>query len=354
MMYAENWPKAKERICAWWQGEVLDRCCASIVSTAPYAPARPKPSDKAGLFAYRTDPEWIVARSRENMAHTWYGGEAFPLVMPDLGAAGHAGFFKGAEYQFEESTVWFGSKLKSVDEMQFDEQSYLFKQTLAIVRALAEDSRGDYMVSMSDCSGNADVLSHLFGPENLLPMLIEEPEAVQAAMQKVQQAYESIHRQTYEIVKGINEGGSCVGWLRTWAPGFHSQMQSDMSVMISANMFREFVEPELRAQCDFLEYPLYHFDGIEQIRHLDSLLSIEKLRVIQWTQVVGQPPCTEFIPQLQRIQQAGKNLLICAEPKQIRPLMENLSSKGLYLLLWASSPEEGEAMLREIAALTHD
>lgn len=357
MLYKEDWLQAKKRMSAWWDGELIDRCCVSVVAEKPGRktadPIQLKPTGEEDWFKYRTDPEEIIRRSRYFMEHSWYGGEAFPLVNLDLGAAGHAGFFKGAKYRLED-TVWFFPSLNDPEKLEFDENSYLFRQTVQLAKELAADSRGDYMISMSDCSGNADVLSHLLGSEELLPLMLEEPDVVQKAMRKVQYAYEQIHRQTYDILKDVNDGGSCVGWLRTWAPGLHAQMQSDMSVMISADMFQEFIEPELRAQCDFLEYPLYHFDGIEQIRHLDSLLSIEKLRCIQWTQVAGQPPCTEYFPELRRIQEAGKNLIIIAEPGQIRPIMENLSSKGLFLLLQAPDIETGEAMVREVASLTHE
>ena len=117
-------------------------------------------------------------------------------------------------------------------------------------------------------------------------------------------------------------------------------------------MFKEFIEPELREQTEFLDYSLYHFDGIEQIRHLDTLLSIEKLHTIQWTQVAGQPPCTDFIPELQKIQKAGKNILINVSPRQIEPLLQNLSPKGLCLNIRARSQEEGEAILKDIERLT--
>ena len=92
----------------------------------------------------------------------------------------------------------------------------------------------------------------------------------------------------------------------------------------------------------------------EQIRHLDTLLSIPKLHTIQWTQVVGQPPCTEFFPELKKIQKAGKNLLINVEPGQVEPLLQNLSSKGLCLNLYVGSPEEGEAILKQVKKLTHE
>ena len=112
--------------------------------------------------------------------------------------------------------------------------------------------------------------------------------------------------------------------------------------------------PELRAQCGLLDYALYHFDGVEQIRHLDSLLSIERLRAIQWTQVAGQPPCTEYFPELRKIQAAGKSLLILVSPEQVQPIMENLSSRGLYLITNAGSREEADALLNSIAKWTHD
>ena len=112
--------------------------------------------------------------------------------------------------------------------------------------------------------------------------------------------------------------------------------------------------PELRAQCDLLDNALYHFDGVEQIRHLDSLLSIERLRAIQWTQVAGQPPCTEYFQELRKIQAAGKSLLILVTPEQVQPIMENLSSRGLYLITNAGSREEADALLNSIAKWTHD
>ena len=83
-------------------------------------------------------------------------------------------------------------------------------------------------------------------------------------------------------------------------------MQCDLSVMLSNPMFKEFIMPELQAQCELLEYPLYHFDGIEQLRHLDDLLSIPNLKTIQRTQVAGQGPVTDYIPALQKIQAAEK------------------------------------------------
>ena len=358
MRYKEDWEKAKKRHEAFWHQEVIDRCCAAIhVNNTKYVDVgsgdRRVPGTDEERFLHWTDPERIIKRNREVMENSYYAGEAYPSIFVDLGAGGHAGFFKGAKHYFGDS-VWFFPSLEDPNDLEFDENSFLFKKTIELAKAFAEDSKGDYFVSMPDSTGNADALSHLMGPEELMPAMLEDPDAIQAALKKIECAYERVMKDVYDIVKDVNEGGSCIQWMQTWAPGMHAQMQSDMSVMISKDMFDEFIMPELTAQCELLDYPMYHFDGVEQCRHLDSLLSIKNLKAIQWTQVAGQKPCTEYFDVLKKIQAAGKSLLIFAAKDQIQPIMENLSSKGLFLTCSADTKEEADEMLKCIEKWTHD
>jgi hypothetical protein len=104
-----------------------------------------------------------------------------------------------------------------------------------------------------------------------------------------------------------------------------------------------------------MDYALYHLDGKEQIRHLDTLLQLEEVDCIQWTCVEGQPPPTAFIPELRRIQQAGKRLLILNyDLRVIETLLQELSSAGLYLVTRASSRDEAEEVMKAAARYTHD
>ena len=355
MRYKPDWDMSRKRFEAFWEREIVDRCLISVSTWRDGAviPDYTPPCDENEVFRRWTDPDWIIPAMRREFENVWYGGDAFPIMIVNLGAAGHAGFFKGARYKLADS-VWFFRSLDDPGALEFDKSSFLYQITLELARAFAADSGGDYMVSMPDTTGNADALSHLLGPELLFECFQEKPDESKEALARIEAAYESIMSEVYDIVKDVNRGGSVVGWLSTWAPGFHAQMQSDMSVMISKPMFDEFVLPELRRQCDFLDYPLYHLDGYEQTRHLDSLLSIPRLRAIQWTQVAGQPPATAFIPQLRRIQQAGKCLVMHVSPDQVEPLMSALSSKGLYLLTSLETEDEGRALLKDVARWTHD
>ena len=355
MLYKPDWDMTKKRFEAFWNREILDRCMVAVTARKDHpVTSEYPPLPSADLVARWTDPDYIIPSRRRGFEKMYYGGDAFPVIQLNLGASGHAGFFKGSKFQFAENTVWFFKSLNNPRELEFDRDSFLYRKHLELARALAEDSRGDYIISMPDTTGNADALSHLLGPERMFECFLEDKDAAKEALDKIEYAYEEIQRDAYSIVKDVNYGGACVGWLDVWAPGFLAQMQSDMSVMISKPMFDEFVMPELTRQSEFLDFALYHLDGIEQRRHLDSLLSLPRLRCIQWTQVVGHPPATEFIPELKRIQQAGKCLLISVSPGQIEPLMKELSSRGLYLLTWAATEDDAREIVKNVTKWTHE
>ncbi len=75
-------------------------------------------------------------------------------------------------------------------------------------------------------------------------------------------------------------------------------LQSDFSYMISPRMFERFALPGLTVWAGALDYPFYHLDGPGQIKHLDMLLSIPRLRGIQWVPGDGQPTPDQWLPLL--------------------------------------------------------
>lgn len=221
-----------------------------------------------------------------------------------------------------------------MDEPDAEQISYshpdAFERQMETIRELLELSKGDYPVSVTDNAGVIDALAAIRGTDNLLMDMITDPEFVEEGLQKLLPIYKQTEEALFDLVKENNEG-SVLTWMQLWAPERMAQMQCDMSVMISPEMFNRFVMPELEELCEFLDVPVYHFDGQEQIRHLDSLLSLDKLRAIQWTHVAGQPLTSEFIPVLQKIQQAGKNLILFPKPHEVEKLLDELSSTGLHL-----------------------
>jgi hypothetical protein len=360
MRYKEDWEQAKKRMETFWAGEMADRCCVAAIGRKEGGRYRsfPMPEKEEDRKIYWTDPELIIERNRDVFENTYYAGESFPQIFTNLGASGLAGYFKGIKVGYEDSIWFFGSDDVKGDDPEtivFDKQSFLYQKTLELSKAFVEDSKGDYFVSMPDISGNLDTLAHLRGSANFLMDLALNPDWVHAAIPKCLEAWKTTIDECYAIAKANNDGGSTVGWLGIWGPGKFSQMQCDLSVMISHQMFKEFALPELKAQAAFLDKALYHFDGMEQCAHLDSLLEMDDLDIIQWTCVDGQPEPTEFIPTLRKIQQAGKRLLIRHNKFPVlETLLTELSSKGLFLYCEFDTEEEAKQMIKLAEKLSHE
>lgn len=347
--YGVNWEKVKARHAAFWNGELEGPCLATV--TAPKDGATwahfPHPKTPEERIKWWTDAELIIRRYRDGMQGTYYTGDAFPLLINDLGPAGHAGFFKGAKPRFE-SSIWYEPTLEDYEDLVFDPSSFLYRKNIELSKAYAEDANGDYIVAMPDNVGVGDVLSHLRGPDQLMMDFLDQPEAVHKALRTVQAVWENVMQDIYDITKANNSGGGSVGWLSTWAPGKHVQLQCDLSVMMSPEMFEEFLVYELHAQSQFADYSLYHFDGEQQIRFLPYMLDVKGIQAIQWTNVVGQKPCTAYLPELKQIQQAGKGLIILCSPEEVPVLLENLDARLLHLCTWAKTQHDADDIVKLI------
>lgn len=344
MQYVE-FDKIGNNFQSFWNHDDIGRCIVFLSAPKKKIIAEKQFKNYDDLVKYWTDGEEILKRYRLQFENTYFLGDSFPLVSLNLGASGHAGYFNGVNYKFDSRTVWF-FPVKEDEELYFSKDNFFYKKTTEIAKYLVSEGKGDFIVSMPDIAGNLDALAHLRGSENVLVNMIIDPEKVKSDLLVVQKAWETMTNEVFGIIKENNYGGSSIGWMGTYAKGLHAQLQSDMSVMLSQDNFSEFVFEELNNQANFLEYPIYHFDGIEQERHLDKLLSIKKIRMIQYTCVAGQPSPVEKIDILKRIQKSGKLLLVIVKPEWVKPLLENLSSRGLFLKVEADSPEQADDLYK--------
>jgi len=303
-----------------------------------YAGRRPPASSPEAMREWYFDAQGVNDRTIERIAATNFYGQAFPSASTYFGTGGDAKYFKGCRYQYTEETVWFFPSLEYEDLPEYLGQDSILSNELTYVRQLGKLGLGKYLVAVADNCGMVDTLANLCGSEALLEYMIEDPDWVKACLRSVMDAYFDSTRSFYEALSENNIGGSTQGWMQLWADGKLQHLQADFCVMISPKMFEEFILPDLEEACDWLDYSIYHFDGQEQIRHLDMLLSIKKLNTIQWTHVAGQPDFTAFIPVYQKIQAAGKGLIMApTSVRQAKELIDNLKPQGLYLIINANN-----------------
>jgi hypothetical protein len=361
MKYKEDWPSAKQRFLAFWQGELIDRCCVAVQAPRDggvYVPPEP-PLDAHELLKWWLDPEDNLKRMLAEFEHTYYGGEAFPAATMCLGASVLAGFY-GSPAEFRPETVWYHPTIQDWDTARlcFDPGANdLYRVTIEALRYYTAECRERYLVSLPELGAATDDLSLLRGMQPLLMDMLDQPEPVKAAIALLADTWGRVHTEMYHIAAPCNDGGGCIAWMQTWAPGSHYQMSCDFSAVLSPRLFREFIIPEIQAYLKVNEYSVYHWDGPDAVKHLDSLLAMAEIDAIQWTQGEGQAPASDprWIPNYRRIQQAGKKLILpFVEINEIETLLGQISSRGLMIRTRASNEEEARDLLKKVAGWTRD
>lgn len=346
MLYNDHFDEVKTRMEAYWNRDSVDRCSAALMVSRP-------DNRDFGEKNFYFDVETADRMHRMRFESYDYLWESIPCLFPYFGTSGIAEY-AGCRPEYSPRTAWFHPCLPDPDANAI---SYCcpeaFERQKSAIRELLLLSGGDYAVSVTDNCGIADALAAMRGPEELLMDMIADGDFVSEGIQKLLSIYKDTQEQLFDLVRDNNEG-SILSWMHLWAPRRCAQLQCDLSVMISPEMYRTYIMPELEELTDFLDYPVYHLDGREQIRHLDMLLSLKKLKAIQWTPVVGQPKTSTFLQELRKIQKAGKNLILFPQTDELELLLDHLSCRGLHLVLYAGSKEEADYIQKTIRTHSKD
>lgn len=369
MYFKTDWPQAKERLEAFWQGEMIDRACVGILAPRKTSKLPKFPhlthgpwlgglekfddNDKEGITRWWTDPEENYNRMKLWFENTYFGGEAVPGTYINWGASAGCAFW-GAEPNFSKKSVWFHKVIHDWDSWQwnFDMESNKFWQIiLSIMKLFIERNNEEYFIGVPEIGNAADNLSLIRGAEDLSLDSILNPGALKNAVSIMADAWIRTHEVIHNISKEMNEGGGVLPWLNFWAPGSHDQIANDFSSMISTDTFKEFFFPELTKMGKWLDNATFHLDGPQCIQnHVNALLELGEIKCIQFTPGAGAPPTStpEYIPVFQKIQKAGKNLYLLVDPSEIEFILTHLSARGLFLNTYADSEEEANDLIRKI------
>jgi len=331
--YKENWEKAKERYDAFWNKDYIDRCCLAIrIRKEENREPLILPRSDYTYEEHRTNLDYVFMCYENYVKNTIHLADSIPAVFPGFGVAAHSCYF-GSVLNYDPNTIWFEPVIHEPDINKLVYSDEFLNIHKKFTSELSKRADGLFFVANNDHCGIIDALVNLRGNAELLMDLKDNPEFVTAARIKITEAWKKAQKELYDITKKVNDGGSAHNWMQTWARGNHGQLQCDFSVMISPEHYEKFVLPEIYDCTDFYDNSIYHLDGQEQIRHLDMLLSVKKLDVIQWTPVVGQPPTTDFIEVLKKIQKADKGLVLMPAAAEVPFLLKNLSHKSLMIIV---------------------
>lgn len=348
MKHKPDWPEARRRLTALWNHERLDRPCIAVTAPASVEVPPPLPAP-AGDEARWLDPAYRVTVARRGIEGSWWGGEAIPSA---LLMANWVICLSGTP-RFGPDTIWFETRDVDFDRpspFRHDSQSPWVRKYQALFEALCEAAGDDdFFVSKPGGLPANDLLSMHMGTQEFLFALVDHPEWMADAI--LAGARDQLRART-EILAPVQDRGEfwCgpAGWMPFWAPEPHNVTQSDVSCMLSPQMFDRFVVPELDVYGQEHGALWYHLDGGDARQHLPRLLSLPYLRVVQYTPAPFEPPNGPgHLEMYLRIQAAGRIVHIDLPRQNVEPLVRELDPALLMLHTHCPSRQEGERLLEQ-------
>lgn len=346
MKHKPDWPEAQKRLTALWNHDILDRPCIAV--TAPSGrkvdpvpvPAEPR---KKWL-----DPDWIRSDLTARLESTWWGGEGIPSYL----LMGCWVLCLGGTPRFDLRTIWF--ETADVDFSRpspfryRDDDPWVRDYARLYESVLRLAGKDDFLVGGSGALPANDLLSMLMGTESFLINLIDHPDWMQRAILEGAREQCRVRLALRERARGCHDFWYGIGgWMPFWAPEPFSPTQSDVSCMLSPELFDRFVLPELEVYGGALGAMWYHLDGGDARQHLPRLLSLPYLRVLQYTPAPGEPPNGPgHLDFYRRVQAAGKIVHVYVPKAHVEPLVKALDPALLMLQTSCDTVDEGERLLQ--------
>lgn len=343
------------RMEAFWEGEVLDRPVIQFHLEKPPAEQNSPPASRHPTSRARwLDAGYQAQHALARLSSRIFMGDSLPVACPNLGPEALAAFY-GCPLEFGDyGTSWTRPILKSWDEadqLQLDLQHPYFLKLVELTDALLELGRGKFITGLPDFHPGGDLIASLRNPQDLAVDLLDNPERVKLLLDRLKPDYFRVYDFWYDKLSA--SGQPLTSWLELASYSKYYIPSNDFSGMISTKMYCEFFLQGIVEECRFLDRSIYHVDGIGALRHLDVILDIPELDAVQWVPGAGRAGFPGWVSVYQKIQSAGKAMIVYCDVGDLDLVMHTLAPRGLALAIrGVTSREMGEAVLSEMEAWT--
>ena len=326
-----DYEESKKRYDAFWEQQIIDRPPVNI--TLPVEDPEPVPQKQYDSHREKwLDVEFRAQKMAINLKNRIYYADSLPIAMPNMGPEIFSAWC-GCDYYFGASTTWSEPCIEDweedADEAVFNPEHPLFKKTIKFTEKLLKLGQGKFIVGLTDFHPGGDHLAALRDPEVLAVDLIKNKEYVKEKLEESYEDYFQVYDIFYEMLRGKDMP------ITSWLPLIHDGRfyipSNDFSALISNDMFEEVFLPGIIEECKFFDKSIYHLDGPDALRHLDSILAIEELDAVQWVPGAGNYGYERWIEVYQKIQEAGKSLqLIRITLDELSTVFKTLEPEGVW------------------------
>ena len=348
----QNESEARERLRAFWAGGSLGRPCLAVrVQRSDFAAQewreRDDPKER------ELTPEYQVMMFENAIGQYRFLAESMPGFSARWGAFLVAlAIFAGGDYEYDCRTAWIQPIEGIYDRAlpDFDAEHPVAGRLETIFARLAQVAGDRAYINPPPMLDAMTTLSLFRGPGQLCLDVLERPNTVKRWCSRLTAMYIHIYDRFYRLVTSLGYGDTS-SWLNVMAEGKMEAVQCDFATMLSPDMFREFVLPDLLRVTEYMDYSLYHLDGVEQLRFIDALRQCPKLNGIQWNPQPGAGSPLEWLDAFEGIRRRGFSLLVGCSVGEAVEICRRLGPDGLFLSLpvFGTQAEANQAV-EEIAA----
>jgi len=349
----DDWEMRIKRQDAVWDNEVLDRPMVDI-TYLKLNPDYPFPESKHASYEEAwLDVDYQVQFSLAIVMNTAWEGDALPLVFPNLGPDFFAACY-GGELVFKDITSFIKPFLNDWADMAglaLDRAHPYFQKMEALYDATLAADKNRFYTGWPDLHGGADCLVGFRGPQPMAMDLYDNRDFVRSALSGVTSDFLQVYDHYYH--KLSEAGQPCAGWPFIVSSRKWHVPSCDFSYMISPADFDDFFLPGLRKEIRHMEAKVYHRDGPGSLNHLDSLLAVQGLNMIQWVYGEGNGRATDHLGIFKKIQSAGKSIQIqYVDMDEVDTIIDALKPNGVWMHVNAANDEEARAVLKKVKKWT--
>lgn len=334
---------------AWWNKQ-LHRPLTKVVITDAYksegACGAPLLS-QATCADFSYSPQEIIDALDAELSKYEFLGDAFPMVNFDSFGPGVLAAMCGARLDNSSGRVWFfPEKQEEICDIHalYDPDNKWSRRIKDIYRAGLEKWQGRVIMGFPDLGGVMDVAATFRGSQALLIDMIDEPYEVLRLIGEIEKAWYAAYE---DFRMTLAPQGAYTHWSGLMSSKPSYIIQCDLSYMISGDMFQRFVRGTLERDTYRLDNTIYHLDGIGELTHLDSVLSLEKLNAVQWQYGDGKPGAGHWLDIYRRITDAGKQIWVVGYPKDYLDVISALHGTPYSAHTLSAKDEAAARMLLE-------
>jgi hypothetical protein len=331
--FCEDFPRIARRLEAWWHHEAIDR--PVFMAEANMRPDRPI----TRRLELMDQPDLWFREKMLDMQQVHRVGDILPRVRVDFGPV-LLGSLLGGRREVRSDTSWTHAFIdddwSNAPDWMIPDDHPDWRLLHELTQRVAQNAAGRYLVCTPDLGGAADVLLNLRGSAQLCLDVVMRPDTVKAAVEAIYASWQKAFASLYAT--SLEHGAGVIHWLGLWSSRPYAVPACDFNALIGPAHFRELFLPEIAREAASAGRAVFHLDGPDAARHIDTLLEVPEIQAIQFTPGAGSPSALAWMEMLKRIQEKGRSLLIFSPAEEVLTLAESLKPEGLAIFIEQSPP----------------